>query len=115
MRAKATIVAAGLWTLALLSMAAAKETQFWNLTANTITKFQLSGPGKNDWGPDQTVNDSDQSVDHDERLKITDVATGVYDVKFKDQTGRRCIVPNVAIKQGSVFTIEEKNLSGCTK
>ena len=108
-------VAATALVCCLPSGAFAKDTQFWNLTANTITSLQLSPAGKGDWGADQTANDSDHSVDHDERLKITDVATGVYDVKFKDQTGRRCIVPNVAIKQGSVFTIEEKNLSGCTK
>ena len=114
MRVKLTIVASVLATLGLTGGARAKDTQFWNLTANTITKFQLSEPGKNNWGPDQTVNDSDQAVDPDERLKITDVTTGVYDVKFKDQTGRRCLVPKVAIKQGAVFAIEEKNLSGCT-
>jgi len=107
------IFAACLWTFGLAATARAKETQFWNLTANTITKFQLSAPGKNDWGADQVVNDTDLSVDPDERLKITDVTTGVYDVKFRDQTGRHCIVPNVAIKQGAVFTIEEKSLKGC--
>ena len=115
MRVKWTIFAAGLFTLGLGATAQAKETQFWNLTANTITKFQLSAPGKNDWGADQVVNDSDYSVDPDERLKITDVATGVYDVKFRDQSGRSCIVPNVAIKQGAVFSIDEKSIKGCTK
>ena len=114
MREKWIFVALGMATLAFTGAAEAKDTQFWNLTANTITKLQLSPPGKDDWGPDQTANDSDQSVDHDERLKITEVTTGVYDVKFKDQTGRLCIVRNVAIKQGAVFSIEEKKLKGCT-
>jgi hypothetical protein len=50
----------------------AKDTQFWNLTANTITSLQLSPAGKNDWGRNQADNDRDHTVDHDERLKITD-------------------------------------------
>jgi len=108
------MAAAALASLGLTGLAQAKDTQFWNLTANTITAFQVSAPGKSDWGTDQTVNDSDRSVDHDERLKITGVATGVYDVKFKDQKGRVCVVPNVAIKQGGVFSIEERKLPACT-
>ena len=97
------------------SGASAKDTRFWNLTANTITSLQLSPPGKNDWGRNQADNDRDQTVDHDERLKITDTEAGIYDVKFVDKSGRTCVVPNVQVKAGAVFTIEEKELKGCTK
>ena len=65
--------------------ALAKDTQFWNLTADTITSLQLSPPGKNEWGRNQADNDRDHTVDHDERLKITDTPAGVYDVKFVDK------------------------------
>ena len=95
--------------------ASAKDTQFWNLTANTITSLQLSPPGKSEWGRNQAANDRDHTVDHDERLKITDTAAGFYDVKFVDKSGRTCIVPNVQIKLGAIFTIEEKELKGCAK
>jgi V8-like Glu-specific endopeptidase len=95
--------------------ASAKDTQFWNLTANTVTSLQFSPTGKNEWGKNQTDNDKDRTVDHDERLKITDTATGTYDVKIVDKTGRTCIVPNVQVKAGSIFSIDEKNLKGCTK
>lgn len=95
--------------------ASAKDTQFWNLTVNTITSLQLSPPGKNEWGRNQTDNDRDRTVDHDERLKITDTAAGTYDVKFVDQSGRTCIVPNVEIRQAAIFAIEEKQLKGCTR
>jgi hypothetical protein len=102
--------------LALFSTgASAKDTRFWNLTANTITSLQLSAPGKNEWGRNQADNDPDHTVDHDERLKITDTDAGSYDVKFVDRSGRTCVVPNVQIKVGSVFSIEEKELKGCTK
>jgi hypothetical protein len=104
-----------LFLIVLPTAAIAKNTQFWNLTAHTITSVQLSPAGKNEWGPNQTDNDSDHAVDHDERLKITGAASGVYDVKFVDDSGRRCLIENVQIKDGSVFSIEEKNLRGCTK
>src|ERR1700742_2857135 len=97
--------------LALMPAAAfAKDTRFWNLTANTITSLQLSPAGKNEWGKNQTDNDNDHPVDHDERLKITDGPAGVYDVKFTDKSGRNCTVPNVEVKTGAVFSIEEKML-----
>jgi hypothetical protein len=95
--------------------ASAKDTRFWNLTANTITSLQLSPAGKNDWGPNQADNDRDHTVDHDERLKITDTAPGVYDVKFVDKSGRTCVVSNVQVKAGSIFSIEEKNLKDCSR
>ena len=93
----------------------AKDTRFWNLTLNTITSLQLSPAGKNQWGQNQTVNDRDRTVDHDERLKITDTAPGAYDVKFVDQRGRTCVVPNVQVKEGAVFSIEEKDLKDCAR
>jgi hypothetical protein len=95
--------------------ASAKDTQFWNLTANTITSLQFSPPGKNEWGRNQADNDRDHTVDHDERLKITDTEAGIYDVKFADKSGRTCVVSNVQIKTGAIFSIEEKSLKDCTK
>jgi len=110
---KAGILAVPVLLALVPSGALAKDTQFWNLTANTITSLQLSPPGKNEWGLNQTDNDRDHTVDHDERLKITDTAAGTYDVKFTDRSGRSCVVPNVQVKAGGIFTIEEKNLKGC--
>jgi hypothetical protein len=102
--------------LALVATSAsAKDTQFWNLTANTITSLQLSPPGKNEWGRNQADNDRDHTVDHDERLKITDIEAGTYDVKFADKSGRTCVVANVQIKAGAIFSIEEKQLKDCAK
>jgi V8-like Glu-specific endopeptidase len=112
----AKVVFLSVFMVALIpASASAKDTRLWNLTANTITSLQLSPPGKNEWGRNQADNDPDHTVDHDERLKITDTDAGTYDVKFVDRSGRTCVVPNVQIKAGSVFSIEEKELKGCTK
>ena len=99
----------------LPTAAFAKDTQFWNLTRDTITSLQISPAGKNDWGQNQAENDSDKSVSPDERLKILGVKSGVYDVKFADQGGRTCIVRDVAVKEGKVFTIDEKAAKACDK
>jgi hypothetical protein len=92
-----------------------KGTRFWNLTLYTVTSFQLSPAGKDTWGPDQCKNDRDGTVDHDERLRITGVTPGRYDAKLVDKTGRVCTVRNIEVKDGAVFTIEEKQLTDCRK
>ena len=89
--------------------------RFWNLTAHTVKQLHLSPAGKDEWGPDQCKNDRDGEVDHDERLRITGIEPGRYDVKLADVRGRQCIVRNVEIKAGAVFAIEEKQLTECTQ
>jgi hypothetical protein len=107
------ILALSLAMAASPSLAASKGIRFWNLTANTITDFELSPAGKNSWGKNQCLNDNDKSVDHDERLKITGIPAGTYDVKLADAKGRTCTVTNIAIKDNAVFSIEEKQLTNC--
>ncbi len=101
----------------MLSLSAAlsadKPTRFWNLTANTIVSLQLSPAGQQTWGRDQCENDRDHEVDHDERLRITDVAPGHYDVRFKDKTGRVCVIKDIDVKDGAIFSIEEMELTDC--
>ena len=102
----------------MLSLSAAlaadrKPTRFWNLTANTIVTLQMSPAGKDTWGRNQCDNDKDHEVDHDERLRITDIEPGRYDVRFKDKTGRVCTVKNIEVKDGEVFSIEERELKDC--
>jgi hypothetical protein len=89
-----------------------KGIRFWNLTAATITSLQLSPAGKGEWGRNQTENDKDHTVDHDERLKITGIEPGVYDVKFRDNLHRECVIKNIDIKADGIFSIEENKLAG---
>jgi len=116
------------WTLALtlalvaLLSASANEVaaqgkgvRLWNLTTATISEFQLSAPGKNDWGPNQTLNDKDKEVDHDERLRITGVEPGHYDARVSYPDSRQCVVRNIEIKADAVFSISDKDLKDCSK
>src|ERR1700746_1291677 len=96
-------------------MAQGKGMRLWNLTTSTITGFQLSPAGKNDWGPNQTLNDKDKEVDHDERLRISGVEPGRYDAKVNYPAARQCFVRDIDIKADAVFSIADKDLKDCNK
>jgi len=115
MRIGATAFAFSICAAASAALAAAKPTQFWNLASATVTKLEISNAGANIFGPNQTINDPDRSVDHDERLKITGVTTGVYDVRLTLKDGRTCFARNVEIREGKVFSIEDNDVVDCTK
>jgi len=92
-----------------------RPTRFWNLTQHTISEFNLAPAGTTQWGPNQCKNDKDGTVDTDERLRITGVASGTYDAKLSDVSGRVCIVRNIKVEEGQVFSIEEKELTSCNR
>jgi hypothetical protein len=75
----------------------------------------MSPAGADNWGPDQCKNDRDGTVDHDERLRITDIEPGRYGVKLADKIGRVCIVRDVEVRDGAVFSIEERQLTNCRR
>jgi hypothetical protein len=87
----------------------------WNLTRYTISEFYLAPAGTTTWGPNQCKNDKDGTVDPDERLRITGVAPGAYDAKLVDVSGRTCVVRGVKVEAGAIFSIEESELTSCTR
>ncbi len=103
--------------LMCLSCAFAQDrpARFWNLTRHTIAEFYLAPAGTTNWGDNQCKNDKDGTVDSDERLRITGVGTGVYDAKLKDVSGRTCLVRNVMVEGGEIFSIEEEDLTSCDR
>ena len=112
------------WTLAPAALllasayelaAQGKGIRFWNLTTATISSFQLSPAGKDAWGPNQTLNDKDKEVDHDERLRITSTEPGRYDAKIGYRNSKKCIVRDIEIKADAVFSIADKDLKDCNK
>jgi hypothetical protein len=96
-------------------MAQGKGVRLWNLTSATISGFELSSAGQNAWGPNQTLNDKDKEVDHDERLRITGVEPGRYDAKVSYRNARQCFVRDIEIKADAVFSISDKDLKDCNK
>jgi hypothetical protein len=99
----------------LAAQSKGKGIRLWNLTTATISGFQLSPAGKTDWGPNQTLNDKDKEVDHDERLRITGVEPGRYDAKVSYRDAQQCLVRDIEIKPDAVFSIADKDLKDCTK
>jgi len=92
-----------------------KGIRFWNLTTATVSGFQLSLAGKDNWGPNQTLNDKDGEVDHDERLRITGVEPGRYDARVRYRDKRQCVVRDIELKADAVFSIADKDLTDCHK
>jgi hypothetical protein len=109
--ASIALLLAGTGTL----FAQGKGIRLWNLTSSTISGFQLSPAGKNEWGANQTLNDKDKEVDHDERLRITGVEPGRYDARVTYPDARQCLVRDIEIKADAVFSIADKDLKNCTK
>jgi hypothetical protein len=97
-----------------VAFAAEKPVRFWNLTSATVTELRLAPAGSEKFGPDQCKNDKDGSVDHDERLAITGVTPGRYDVKIGYKGGKTCRVAGIAVEAGKVFSLEDKDLTDCT-
>ena len=99
----------------LMAQGKGKGIRLWNLTTATISNFQLSPAGKDSFGPNQTLNDKDKEVDHDERLRITGVEPGRYDAKVSYAGSRQCLVRDIEIKADAVFSIADKDLVQCSK
>lgn len=93
--------------------ASPKGLQMWNLTPNTLNQVQLAPAGTTKFGPNQCANDKDGSVDFDERLKITKVPPGSYDLRLRDVKGRICFAHGVTVPAEGVFTVDEKALVDC--
>ena len=111
------MIAAAVAMLAVAPAFGAQPMRFWNLTSGTIDELYLAPAGTTRWGPNQCLNDDDKSVDADERLRLSGVEPGHYDVKLHDEKGRTCIVRSVEVKGSGkyAFSIEEKELTDCTK
>ena len=104
-------------TLVATSALAADQMRFWNTTSVQIDELYLAPAGTDKWGPNQTLNDKDKSVDADERLNLAGVEPGRYDVRMVDKNGRICVVRNVEVKSSGkyAFSLEDNELKDCKK
>lgn len=88
---------------------------FWNLTSTTITNLVMAPAGSGQFGANQCANDSDGTVDHDERLRLTGVTPGRYDVRLTRKNGQSCTVRNVELRRGGkyAFSLSDSDLTDC--
>src|ERR1700693_2474582 len=91
------------------------RTRFWNLTQMRISEFYLAPAGTTKWGANQAKNDKDGVADPDERLNITGVQSGTYDIKLADKEGRTCMVQGLKAEPGQIFSIDDKELTSCNR
>ncbi len=93
----------------------AETLRFWNLTGETISSLQLAPVGSAAYGPNQCANDKDGTVDNDERLRLTGITPGRYDVRVGLKSGRMCAVPGVEVRGGGkyAFSLEPTDLKDC--
>jgi hypothetical protein len=95
---------------------AASEPKFYvyNQTANTdFHGVYLAPAGTQNWGPNQALNDKDRALDTSERLTLTGLQPGRYDVKVVNKKGRACVVKNVDLTKERSFEIRDADLSSC--
>lgn len=100
---------------ALAANPAQSKMQFWNLTGATISALRLAPAGTDKFGPNQCANDPDGTVDSDERLRLTGIEPGTYDVKLAWKSGRMCTVHGVKLRgEGKyAFSLDQKDLKDC--
>ena len=86
----------------------------FNLTTTTdITGLYLAPAGTGNWGPNQVLNDPDKVLDHSERLKLTGITRGRYDVKVTYGKDRTCVKPGIDLTKDLTFDIRDADLAKC--
>jgi len=102
--------------LSLASAAASAADRFfaYNETTSTdLTGVYLAPAGTQQWGPNQALNDKDKRLDTSERLPLTGLRPGTYDVKLVDGKGRVCLKRDVDLTRDKSFEIRDADLGSC--
>lgn len=96
--------------------AKATKMKFWNLTGVDIVELYLAPAGTSEFGMDQTDNEDGGEIENDERLPLTEITAGLYDVKLKDENNRSCHVKDVEVRDTGPysFSLEADQLTDCT-
>jgi hypothetical protein len=102
----------------LAQAALARNENFFAYNMTTRTDFKgvyLAPAGSGNWGSNQALNDKDKSLDTTERLRLTGITPGRYDVKLVAADGGSCIVKNVDLTKENSFVIKEDQIADCHK
>jgi hypothetical protein len=116
LRRAAIVFALTALTGGLAQAAPQKALRFWNLTGNTITELYLAPPGTTSWSANLCLSDPDHGVDPDERLGMTGIEGGTYDVRIVDKAKRACVFHNVTVKSTGpyAFSVSEDQMKTCS-
>ena len=110
-----TPVLAALALMLCCSTAQAGGLKFLNRTGLTIVNLQFAPPNSGAWGPNQCKNDDEGEVDHNERMTLTGIQAGRYDVRLGDKKGRVCTIKDVDVQEGNLVIIREQDVVSCTR
>ncbi len=115
MRTLGTALAAMVLVLGISqSPAAVRKFVAFNETASTVfTGLYLAPAGTTDWGPNQVLSEPDKTLDASERLTLTGVSPGRFDVKLVDGAGDACILRGVDLRRETSFEIRDADLAAC--
>lgn len=99
--------------LAALPAAASQYFAYNETTSTTLTGVYLAPGGTTNWGANETLNDKDHSLDFGERLRLTGITPGRYDVKLVTDKGKTCVRKGVDLSHETSFEIRDGDLAGC--
>ena len=100
-----------LWTLP--ARAAAKYFAYDETTATSFTGVYMAPAGTTQWGPNQALNDKDHSVDSGDRLLLTGIKPGRYDVRLVTDKSKTCVWRGVDLSRDTSFEIRDAALADC--
>ena len=104
-------IAAFLCAACLLPTAAlANKMVFENQSSWDITHIYFSPSKSKNWGEDQLGSDI---LSKGDRLTISGVSKGKWDVRVVDEDGDECIIGDVSITSNDKWVIEDDDLLAC--
>jgi hypothetical protein len=113
---KLTVLASLVALAVAASVSANAGTNYFAYNSTAVTTFTgvyLAPTGTTQWGTNQALNDDDKELDFGERLTLTGLNPGLYDVKLVDQKGRTCIMHRVDMTKETSFEIRDASLTDC--
>lgn len=112
LRVMAALFAAIFVTIAV-AQAADRFAVFNSTTGTTFSGVYLAPAGTTSWGANQTLSEHDHTLEPSERLRLTGITRGVYDVRLVDAAGHSCIKRGVDLTHEMSFEIRESDLAAC--
>lgn len=84
----------------------------YNLTSSSdLGGVFLAPAGTMEWGPNQVLNDKDHEVEPTERVAVTGITQGVFDVRAVTTAGHACVKKGVDLTHETTFDIRDADLA----